>query len=158
MWHDGIALCLSVAAVEWLKCTGSTAHHIYPELLAAEKLYPTINQRLKTHGVEALMTCISQNTADSSAAVRCCTDVMTHFRSCAYGTFDHINVTCRMYCEPIVKCREDFIDITKVNVDRVITTLKACVPQLPVTETYSGNFKRNYVWNTFRKHYTKLYN
>lgn len=113
-----------------MKCVRSMSQNIYQVLEAAENLNITINKRLQSDGMEALMKCITHHVACGEAAARCCTQTYAKFEDYVQKMYRLINNTCKNHVTPAGKCGIVFQNSVQAKADRILATLGDCVPQV----------------------------
>lgn len=128
----------------WLKCVKVKAVRVQQELSAAERLNATINKELRSYGAEAIMRCVTQNTADKMAAQTCCSNAASKFQSYVLHNTDLVNDTYHRNYMPYKDCGNDLVNTLEDHVKRIYTTVMACVPKASILRNNSEHLFEKY--------------
>lgn len=120
-------------ADEWLLSISNYSNWIYEHLLTAEELNDTVTQTVKETGIAAFMCCITQNTANVTAAVSCISSRASAFNEYVDKIYKVVDVKLEAVYDP-TRYRRIFLTNTKVALDRIIINLKTNLLHLLVPE------------------------
>lgn len=124
---------MCTAAVKWIQCSIRQAFDTYSEQATAERLQSAFNERVKSDGIAALIKC-GQNSANETAATACVQAVAASFNtylSNVQSQAQSRSTSAANLSTSLTQCQTTF-DSDMTESASIISTLRACIPQLTV--------------------------